>query len=415
MSAAPIPPDDDERVAALRSYGILDTEPEQGFDDITFLAAHICSTPFSTITLVDRDRQFFKSEHGFGTRQSNRDDGICACTILNRAPMVINDLEADERFELNPFVTGGPKLRFYAGAPLVTPDGFVLGTVCVFDTVPRHLEEGQLKALESLSRQVMARMELHRKMLEEQRSAETLRTAEKLAAVGRMASAVAHEINNPLQSVTNLLFMIGRADDAELRAQFLTMAQDELARVSHIVTQALRFHQQSTLPHPARLGELVESILLLYRTRLNHARADVRLRDSQKVPLLCFADDIRQVLAHLISNSLDGLATKAGGVLHVRIYEGSRNGQRGVRLTIADTGCGIPQEVVARLFQPFVTSKGIRGTGLGLWVSRGILNKRGADIHLRSRAGSGTVVRLFFPLQPTVDDAPAHRVFAAIA
>lgn len=415
MLSAPTPPDDEARIAALHSYGILDTEPEQGFDDITFLASHICNTPYATITLVDRDRQFFKSEYGFGTRQTNRDDGICACAIMSAAPMVVGDLERDERFGDNPFVVGGPKLRFYAGAPLITPDGYIIGTVCVFDIVPRQLEQNQLRALEALARQVMARMELHRKMLEEQRAAEGLRTAEKLAAVGRMASAVAHEINNPLQSVTNLLFMIGEADDALVRSQFLAMAQDELARVTHIVTQALRFHRQSTLPQPVRLGELVESILLLYRTRLNHAGAEVLLRDSQTAPLLCYADDVRQVLAHLVSNALDGLTHTRHGTLHVRIYEGSYDGVKGVRMTIADSGSGIPPEIVARLFQPFTTTKGIRGTGLGLWVSRGILTKRGAHIRLRSRVHTGTVVRLFFPLQPADEEAATRHELTLLA
>ena len=409
MYTAPIPVDDDARVAALHSYGVLDTEREQGYDDVTFLASHICETPYSTITLVDRDRQFFKSEHGFGTRETNRSDGICACAINAPSMMVVGDLKLDERFRANPFVADGPQLRFYAGAPLITPDGHIIGTVCVFDDKPRELRPDQLQALSALARQVMARMELHRKMQDDQRAADALRTAEKLAAVGRMASAVAHEINNPLQSVTNLLYMVQRTEDRDTRDEFMTMAQDELARVTHIVTQALRFHAQSRLPESVRVGEIAESVMMLFRTRFSHAGARLQFRDTQTEPVVCYVDDVRQVLSHLLANALDALTVIHGGTFHVRVSQGSSHGRQGVRLTVADTGCGIDAGTLSRLFQPFNTTKGIRGTGLGLWVSRGVLQRRGGHIRVRSKAGRGTVVRIFLPMTP-VDALPDAAV-----
>lgn len=400
MPAAPIPEHEVQRLADLHSFELIGTGAEQGYDDVTFLASYICETPVSLITLVDRDWQYFKSSVGVDVNRTTRAESFCSHLIGDAKPLFISDATEDPRFIDNPLVNGPMGIRFYGGVPLVTPAGHVIGSVCVIDDKPRTLRPQQVQALEALARQVMARMELHRRMLEEQHSAEALRTAEKLAAVGRMASAVAHEINNPLQSVTNLLFMLDNAKDPAERCHFMAMAQDELARVTHIVTQSLRFHQQSTGAQPVRLGELAEGVLLLYRTRLSHAGAEVLLRDTQIAPLLCYTDDVRQVLAHLLANALDALAGKRGGKLHVRIYNGSHNGQSGLRMTIADSGTGIPPEIRARLFQPFNTTKGIRGTGLGLWVSRGVLNKHGANIHIRSRVGTGTAVRLFFPTHP---------------
>ncbi len=403
--SAPIPENDAERLVELHSYGVLDTPTEQGYDDITFLASYICEAPYATITLVDEDRQFFKSEVGFGTRETNRADSFCACAMLEPEAMVVPDALLDERFAGNPFVLGRPCIRFYAGAPLVTPSGHVLGTVCVFDDKPRELRPEQLQALQSLARQVMAHMELGRQIQRQQLAAESLRVSEKLAAVGRMASAMAHEINNPLQSLTNLLYMVQVTDTKTERLQYLRLANEELSRVSHLVTQTLRFHRQSRGATQVRLGEVVEAVLALFRTRLLHAGARIEVRDRQEGTLICFVDDVRQVIAGLVANSLDTLAACGHGVLLVRVREGSNpaNGQRGVFLTVADTGSGIVPEALSRLFQPFNTTKGIRGPGLGLWVAKGVMEQHGGTIRVRTRSEgpcTGTVMRLFFPQVP---------------
>src|ERR1700761_2229772 len=164
MFSAPVPDNDAERVATLHSYGILDSPPEQAYEDVTAFATYICATPYSTITFVDRERQWFKSEAGFGTNETVRSDGFCACAILHPETLIVEDTLLDPRFSENPFVRDGPKIRFYAGAPIVAPNGHVLGTVCVFDNKPRQLSSVQVAALESLARQVQTLLE-HRKMV----------------------------------------------------------------------------------------------------------------------------------------------------------------------------------------------------------------------------------------------------------
>jgi GAF domain-containing protein len=167
----PIPRDEKQRLIALDRYDILDTPPEESFNSITILASHVCATPIALMVLIDHDRQWFKATVGTRLKETPRAFAFCAYTIMRRGLMIIPDATRDRRFVENPLVAGGPKYRFYAGAPLVTPDNRALGTLCVIDRVPRTLTSAQKKDLMALSRLVMTELELRRSLRQKYRAA----------------------------------------------------------------------------------------------------------------------------------------------------------------------------------------------------------------------------------------------------
>jgi len=178
VKPAPIPPDEDERLAALLEYGILDTEPEEDYDEIVRLAAHVCNVPIAGISLLDAERQWFKASVGLDLRETCRDVSFCAHAVLGDDLFVVEDAAADDRFRDNPLVIDAPRIRFYAGAPLVTPEGKHVGVLCVVDTQPRKLERDQIQALRWLSRQVVTLLELRRKSAAARKAAEEREKAE---------------------------------------------------------------------------------------------------------------------------------------------------------------------------------------------------------------------------------------------
>ncbi|HXR39939.1 MAG TPA: ATP-binding protein [Terracidiphilus sp.] len=253
------------------------------------------------------------------------------------------------------------------------------------------------------------------------RSEEALRKTEKLAATGRLAASIAHEINNPLEAITNLLFLLENFCQLEDTASnYVAMAQHEAQRIAEITQQTLRFYRQSTLPTRANLGELLDSVLSLYNGRLSTLNIQVERDYDAEMDLFCFAGELRQVFANLVGNAID--ATTAGGRLAIRARR-SRNWkdpeQTGVRFVVADTGTGMEPEVRERAFEAFFTTKEVTGTGLGLWVSHEIIVKHHGLVRLRSRTAlagqtAGTVFQIFIPDDPNLA-APAKLAAAATA
>ena len=250
-------------------------------------------------------------------------------------------------------------------------------------------------------------------------SEDALRKSEKLAATGRLAASIAHEINNPLESVTNLLYLLQRHHslDAEAR-ELAAVAEQEVARVAEMAQRTLRFYRQSTSPTDVNLAEVLESVLQVHQGRFQAKHIHVECKFQKDVRLFSFAGELRQVFANLIGNALDASPEGARLALSARCSASWQTGERGVRVTVADTGSGMSDEVRRRIFEPFYTTKDATGTGLGLWVSSEILEKHGATVAVRSRTvadgeelpdkaykrngktggrSSGTAFMLFFP------------------
>lgn len=242
----------------------------------------------------------------------------------------------------------------------------------------------------------------------QKRSEEVLRRTEKLAVAGRLAASIAHEINNPLAAITNCLYLVEQTPLDENGRAYLEMAQKELDRVAQITVQTLRFHRQSSRPIPTRTSDLIETVLALFDSRIRRQGIAIDRRYRESVPIFAYEGEVRQVIVNLLGNAMD--ATIGGGCIHVRTA-GTRNwatGAKGLALTVCDNGSGMGEETIARLFEPFYSTKGITGTGLGLWVSKEIVDRHHGYIRLRSRpAAAGrpgrTLFRVFFP----TDGVPA--------
>jgi PAS domain S-box-containing protein len=237
---------------------------------------------------------------------------------------------------------------------------------------------------------------------ERKRAEDALRQSERLAATGRLAATIAHEINNPLEAITNLLFLILSAPNLPpYIAEYARIAQAELERVTHITRQTLAFHRHSPDPEPLRVDELLDSVLFLHSRRAESKGIEITRELDHDGQIIGYASELRQVISNLFSNAVE--ACPAGGRLRLRAYrsrEYNNSRKTGVRIVIADSGNGIPRQNIQRIFEPFYTTKGEKGSGLGLWVSQGIISKHGGYINVRSSTSnerSGTVFSIFLP------------------
>lgn len=235
---------------------------------------------------------------------------------------------------------------------------------------------------------------------ERRRAEQLLLQSEKLTAVGQMASTIAHEINNPLEAVTNLLYLARHSAALPEIQSYLSVAEDELRRVAAITSQTLRFHRQLSRPSRIDSERMIEGSLIVYQRRV--ANSGIRLVRGPwcSRSILCYEGEIRQVINNLIGNAIDAMGT--GGTLFLRSHQVTdwRNGNQGLRLTVADTGCGISRQTLNHIFDPFFTTKGISGTGLGLWVSHEIVERHKGRIRVRTSqkpTTHGTIFTIFLP------------------
>ena len=272
---------------------------------------------------------------------------------------------------------------------------------------PVYGADGKVEAITAVSLEIT-----HQKKAEN-----ALVQSEKLAAVGRLASSISHEINNPLEAITNLLYLIALSDDLPAGARnYVQTAQSELSRVCQIATQTLRFHRQAVRATNVSAADLVNAVLNLYQGRLANSNIRVEASYATATRILCFENDIRQVLNNLIANAID--AMRMGGRLIIRAHDttddspGYTPGRKGIRITIADTGHGMSPEVRARLFEPFYTTKDLNGTGLGLWISDGIVTRHQGRLTFRSTqhpVHHGTIFSLFLPWAEETSPPPSRQ------
>ena len=266
------------------------------------------------------------------------------------------------------------------------------------------LLDGQLLPVRGPDGKVRAISAASLEITQQKKAEKALIQSEKLAAVGRLASSISHEINNPLESVTNLLYLIATQPNLppDVKA-YVNLTQAEIARVSQIATQTLRFHRQTARPTEVTAEQLVRPVLNLYQGRLMNSRVEVETHFSDSTAVTCQENEIRQVLSNMIGNAID--AMRKGGRLLLRSHRAvdSETGREGIRILVADTGQGMSPQTQARIFEPFFTTKEVNGTGLGLWISAEIMARHHGKMTVRSSQHElhhGTVFSLFLPTGP---------------
>ena len=391
---AAVPPDETERLEALRSYRVLDTPSEPDFDDLAALASFVCKTSVGLISLVDKDRQWFKARHGLDATEMHRDIAFCAHTILDDAVMVVNDTHDDRRFADNPLVLGEPYIRFYAGVPLVTSSGHNLGTVCVVDSEPHELDEQQTELLKGLARQAIAQLELRRSLVDLRRSNESK---------DRLFTLISHDLRSPLQTILGFSELLERRlhrlDQAEIRKY-----------VGHVVASARRVHrlldnllelarfelgEMRCEPRPVGVTPVIEEVLALFASEARDK--SITLEDVIEGPLRAETDPrvLQPVLRNLLSNAIKFSHPES------RVITRARGQGSWVRLEVEDEGVGMPPELLAKALEGQTQGSlpgtvGEQGTGLGMMLVHRLVRQLGARLEGESTEGAGSrfVLRL---------------------
>ena len=396
MEAAALPENEDERLAELLSYDVLDTEAEQLFDDLTTLASQICETPIALISLIDPDRQWFKSRVGLDAEETSREIAFCSHAILQEEVFEIPNATLDPRFHDNPLVTGSPDIRFYAGAPLITPSGHAIGTLCAIDRKPRTLTEAQKASLQTLSKSVVAHLELKRKNRELERTSQFK---------SDFLSYVSHEIRTPLNAINTFSRLLeGEAKKLDLPPSFttpLSHVSQSGERLLEIVNSVLDIKQieagkMRVMARAVNTSDFFTHLFSLTKIRAEDSGITFSTSIDSSVPDSLFFDDTKfgQIALNLLSNAIK--FTNKGKSVKAQVkYKSGK-----VIFNVIDEGIGISEDDQKRLFEPFErmgNAQEISGTGLGLNISRRLIELMDGTIKVSSKLNHGTRISVTLP------------------
>lgn len=406
------------RLEVLRSYGILDSMPEEAFDNITCLAAEICSTPMALITLVDEARQWFKSRVGIELRETAREHAFCAHALESPEALVVGDTHLDARFSANPLVTGAPNIRFYAGVPLISREGAPLGTLCVLDRVTRALDERHMILLARLARQVETELELRRSLVALRRATvpgvdfrrglgdrpDGTNGAPAQREKAALVELLVHDMKSPLMSILVNATVLSESVDARAReaASDIEMAAASLQRLILNLLDIGRAEHGRLFPllGPVDLNALVDETAraMTPRAALKRQRLCVT-RDAEAAPVPLDRDLMRRVLENLVDNCLK--YSPSGS--EVRLNVGRRAGC--ALFSVADEGPGVPESERTAIFEPFtrcaMNDEHTRTShGLGLAFCKLAVEAHGGQISVTDNEPHGARFTVELPVQP---------------
>jgi signal transduction histidine kinase len=374
------------RIRALYEYKILDTDPEDSYDDITYLAAKIYRTPIAAISFIDKDRHWFKARRGLKTEIS-LETSFCAVVTKSKKSIVVKDTTVDKRFKDFAIVAFNPQIRFYAGAPLITSDGYYIGALSVMDTVERDFESADLQALETLARQVMYQLELRKTNLNVHDQHLKFLHHAKLASLGEMAASIAHEINNPLTIINGNVGLLRKdlkleESKSSKAPQYLDSIEKTVQRIDKII-RGLKTLSQGGEGEPFEETDLRESLAMaVSMIRTNLKAHDIDIRESYKSQVAkaeCRAFQVEQIVVNLLSNTLDAIKDQRDKWVDIQIQDADDTW----KIVITDSGKGIPPELQEKIMKPFFTTKEAKqGMGLGLSISKELAEGLGGSLEL---------------------------------
>ncbi|MBU2997904.1 GAF domain-containing sensor histidine kinase [Cellulophaga baltica] len=393
MIAPETPDNEEERLDALESFSILDTLPEADYDDITALAAEICGTPISTISLVDKDRQWFKSKQGVDVSETSRDISFCGHAINDpENTMVVGDATKDDRFHDNPFVTGDLNIRFYAGVPFLNEEGLPLGTLCVFDNKPNELTESQLKALNVLSKQVMNLLKLRKS--EQLLKQDITNLGEKNLELEQFAFVAAHDLKSPLNNITSLsnLFktIYGPQVDAEGN-ELIDLIIASSSKLKKLIDGLLDYSRSEEILKENKSNICTLELKGNITSFFSHEKdVNISIDTSEVGCLEANETAINQVLINLITNAIK-YNDKENATIDIKLTDSTTH----YIFSILDNGPGIPDNKKEEIFKIFAVNAtedkyGNRGNGIGLATVKKIVEKLGGTINVESELGNGS-------------------------
>jgi signal transduction histidine kinase/CheY-like chemotaxis protein len=402
MNIAPPTIDEAARLKALYDYDVLDTDAEKIFDDLTQLAAQICETPITLISLVDPNRQWFKSKVGLEAEETSRDIAFCAHAIHQREIFEVEDTLQDIRFFDNPLVTSAPNIRFYAGTPLVSQDGHAIGTLCVIDDKPNKLTRDQRQALEVLGRSVISQMEL-RKKIKELKQANVHKT--------EFLSNMSHELRTPLNAIIGFSrLMLDDIEHQKLPAKFseyISHIDYSGKRLLSVVNSVIDLNKieagmMQVQIESVCLKELISDLEGMLAITANEKDVELSINISDNLPTHINIDPakISQIITNLVHNAIK--FTDSGKWVKVEFSLSSEN----LLITVADQGVGISSTDQTKLFGKFQQvgqTKCSEGSGLGLSIIQGLVELLGGTIKVLSTLGSGSIFKVILPQQTNLD------------
>lgn len=399
----PLPKNELDRLAALKRYNILDTLPEHVFDDATKLVSYICNVPIAHISFIDENRQWFKSEIGIGVSEVPREISFCRYTIIESEMVEINDTHLSERFKNDPNVIDGFKIRFYAGIPLTTPDGYNIGTICALDHISKELNDSQRNALSIIAKHIINQLELSSKNIELNDQRKIAERA--VLAKDSFLANMSHEIRTPLNAIIGFTDLLSQTILDKVQRDYINnvqIAEENLLLVINDILDLSKIESGNLIidAHPFNLKNTLKHVYDLLKVKVP-AAVEFNLFLDAEMPEMVIGDQgrLNQILVNLTGNALK--FTEEGDVTVSVKKVAETDDDYSLRFSVKDTGIGIPEQKLKTIFERFTqaeesTTRKFGGTGLGLNIVKQLIELQKAQIQVKSKEGRGS--EFFFTL-----------------